>query len=100
MHVVRGALEWLGVWIAVSAAVFAALALWMYASFQGVDYRGAATYGAAVGLIAAIVYWALGARTVHGRAVRLLIAGAGLLLLYAVFLGLYWPPPGHGGPPI
>jgi hypothetical protein len=74
MHAVRGALEWLGIWIAASVAVFAVLALWMVT--QGAHgYRYAAALGAGIGLIAVIVYWALGARAVRWRVVRLLVAG-------------------------
>jgi hypothetical protein len=97
MRAMRGLLEWLAIWIVGSAAALGLLALLAYCK-DAFHPRGAGIGGTiywvgsvavVLGLIAALVYWALGAETIRGRLLRLLLAGAGMTLLAWFFVGSY-----------
>jgi hypothetical protein len=102
MHALRGVLDWLVVWVVASAAVFGLVAIFVYAdgaAFHRVRPCGfpitniyfAAILAGGVGLVMALLFWALGARAVRWRVVRLIgVAGAGVLVTVAVLYGGLW----------
>jgi hypothetical protein len=91
MAEVRGTLRWLFVWIIASAATFGLVALLMAAggvlrypdgAIDWANLRFAAQLAVGVGLIVALLDWALRAATPGERRRRLLVTG-----IWAIFLG-------------
>lgn len=97
MRVVRGVASWAGGWLAAAAVIFAGLAVWTYAH-GGVFHRTpmgcgpdmnvyAAVFVAGwLALIVVLAYWALGARSLRWRWLRLIAVA--LVSVPVVFVAL------------
>jgi hypothetical protein len=107
MRMVRGVATWVGGWLAAAAVIFAGLAVWTYAH-GGVFHRVpvcpgpgpdmnvyAAAFAAGwLALIVLLAYWALGARSLRSRWLRLI--GVTIVSVPVVFIALIgtflWTP--------
>jgi hypothetical protein len=104
MRMVRGVATWVGGWLAAAAVIFAGLAVWTYAHggvFHRVPVCGpdmnvypAAFAAGWLALIVVLAYWALGARSLRWRWLR--VIGVTLVSVPVVFIALagtlLWTP--------